>query len=115
MRLFLFELLSDPGNSIHAKALRNQILFAWGARHPDPPIEISNAFDALNLVNSIKALKLVNSFRELFRNMIYIFKKKLHCSNEFLLKSVVTSWNVLFILVAQLRTLKMQIWFPGKI
>ena len=43
MRLFLFELLSYPGNSIHAKALRNQILFAWIARHPDPPIEISNA------------------------------------------------------------------------
>ena len=57
MRLFLFELLSDPGNSIHAKALRNQILS--GEHVIQTLLEISNAFDALNLVNSIKALKLV--------------------------------------------------------
>ena len=64
MRLFLFKLLSDPGNSIHAKALRNQILS--GEHVIQTLLEISNAFDALNLVNSIKALKLVKFFSRTF-------------------------------------------------
>ena len=64
MRLFLFKLLSDPGNSIDAKALRNQILS--GEHVIQTLLEISNAFDALNLVNSIKALKLVKFFSRTF-------------------------------------------------